>query len=144
MITPIYTTEMTERQRAWFYAEYEKASKDELVGVLLALFLGGLGIHRFYMGQTGLGILYLIFFWTGVPAFVGFVECFLMPGRIREYNALQAQRIASQIMTSRPQGVSAAETEASDVCRVCSACRATAQPGAVFCAKCGAGTLAAS
>jgi len=41
---------------------------------LLALFLGGFGIHRFYLGQPGLGILYLLFFWTFIPAMVAFVE----------------------------------------------------------------------
>jgi len=144
MITPIYTTNMTEQQRAWFYAEYQKASKDELVGVLLALFLGGLGVHRFYMGQIGAGVLYLVFSWTGIPSIIGFIECFLMPGRVREYNAAQAQRIAAGIMVPVPQYSGTAESEAAAAPRICSACRATAQPGAVFCAQCGAGTLAAS
>jgi len=144
MITPIYTTNMTEQQRAWFYAEYQKASKDELVGVLLALFLGGLGVHRFYMGQIGAGVLYLVFSWTGIPSIIGFIECFLMPGRVREYNAARAQMIAGQIMASQPQRSYASESEAGAAPRICSACRTPAQPGAVFCAQCGAGTLAAS
>ena len=37
--------------------------KDKNVAGILALFLGWLGIHRFYLGQTGLGIFYLIFCW---------------------------------------------------------------------------------
>lgn len=41
---------------------------------LQALFLGGLGIHKFYMRKPGMGVLYLFFFWTGIPALVGFVE----------------------------------------------------------------------
>jgi TM2 domain-containing membrane protein YozV len=36
--------------------------------------LGGLGIHKFYLGRIGQGILYLIFFWTFIPAVVGFIE----------------------------------------------------------------------
>jgi TM2 domain-containing membrane protein YozV/ribosomal protein L40E len=48
--------------------------KSKLVAALFALFLGGLGIHKFYLGQTGWGILYLIFFWTVIPAVVGFIE----------------------------------------------------------------------
>lgn len=35
--------------------------------VLLAIFLGGLGIHKFYAGKTGVGIIYLIFSWTFIP-----------------------------------------------------------------------------
>ncbi len=146
MLNPVYTASLTDQQRAWFYAEYQQGSKNELVAVLLALFLGGLGIHRFYMGQTGAAVLYLIFSWTGIPAIIGFIECFLMPGRVRAYNAALAERITARIATARPQGPSASESnaDAAVAARVCSACHATAQAGAIFCARCGAGTLAAS
>ena len=49
-------------------------SRSKTSAALLALFLGGLGVHKFYLGQTALGILYLVFFWTFIPAIVGFVE----------------------------------------------------------------------
>lgn len=42
--------------------------------VLLALFLGGLGIHNFYAGKAGLGILYLVFCWTLIPSFAALVQ----------------------------------------------------------------------
>ena len=48
--------------------------KSKIVAGLLAILLGGFGIHKFYLGKTGMGILYLIFCWTYIPAFVGFVE----------------------------------------------------------------------
>ena len=140
MLNPIYTANMTEQQRAWFYAEYQQASKDELVGVLLALFLGGFGIHKFYMGETGAGVLYLIFSWTGIPWIIGFIECFFMPGRVRAYNAAQAQIITAGIMNSVPQPSAAPPSAA--LGRICPACGGVVQPGAGFCAKCGAALVA--
>jgi TM2 domain-containing membrane protein YozV len=47
--------------------------KSKVVAGVLALFLGGLGIHRFYLGQWW-GIFYLLFCWTLIPSFVAFVE----------------------------------------------------------------------
>lgn len=48
--------------------------KNKLTAGLLGIFLGGLGIHKFYMGKIGMGILYLCFCWTYIPAIVGFIE----------------------------------------------------------------------
>lgn len=54
------------------------SSKSKTVAALLCFFLGGLGIHRFYTGHIGLGILYLL---TGgvflIGAIVDFVRILL-------------------------------------------------------------------
>jgi len=52
--------------------------KSKSTAALLAFFLGGIGIHRFYLGQTGMGFLYLIFCWTFIPAFVALIDFFLL------------------------------------------------------------------
>jgi TM2 domain-containing membrane protein YozV len=48
--------------------------KSRLAATLFAFFLGGLGIHKFYLGAWGWGILYIVFFITGIPALVALVE----------------------------------------------------------------------
>ena len=48
--------------------------KSKVAAGLLAIFLCGIGVHKFYMGKIGMGILYLLFCWTGIPACVGFIE----------------------------------------------------------------------
>jgi TM2 domain-containing membrane protein YozV len=48
------------------------------VAALLAILLGGLGIHKFYLGQNGKGILYLIFCWTYIPGILSFIEGIIM------------------------------------------------------------------
>jgi TM2 domain-containing membrane protein YozV len=47
--------------------------KSKVVAGVLALFLGGIGVHRFYLGQWW-GIFYLLFCWTLIPSIVAFVE----------------------------------------------------------------------
>ena len=48
--------------------------KNKIVAGLLAILLGGLGIHKFYLGQGGKGILYLIFCWAYIPSLLGIIE----------------------------------------------------------------------
>jgi hypothetical protein len=48
--------------------------KDRLVAAALALLLGGLGLHKFYLGRTALGVLYLLFCWTGIPSLIAWIE----------------------------------------------------------------------
>lgn len=51
-----------------------KGAKSKVAAGLLAILLGGLGIHKFYLGYSGAGLLYLCFFWTGIPAILGLIE----------------------------------------------------------------------
>jgi TM2 domain-containing membrane protein YozV len=48
--------------------------KSRPLAIVLALLLGGFGIHRFYVGPTSWGIAYLVFFWTGIPQFLAWLE----------------------------------------------------------------------
>ena len=54
--------------------------KSKLVAGLLGIFLGGLGIHRFYLGHTKIGVIQLLltvvlgFFTLGLVGLWGFIE----------------------------------------------------------------------
>ncbi|WP_232473761.1 TM2 domain-containing protein [Sphingomonas sp. MA1305] len=65
-----------------------EADRSKIVAALLALFLGTLGIHRFYLGRTGSGIAMLVvsltvigLFVTGIWAFVDAIRYLLMSNR---------------------------------------------------------------
>ena len=49
-------------------------SKSKFVATMLALFLGGIGVHRFYLGRPVSGLFYLLFCWTFVPGIIALVE----------------------------------------------------------------------
>ena len=67
--------------------------KNKQTAALLALLLGGLGVHKFYLGQMFQGLLYLCFCFTLIPAFIAFLEFFvyllMSQGEFdRRYNAM--------------------------------------------------------
>lgn len=51
-----------------------RPAKSRGVAIVLALFLGGLGAHKFYLGQTGWGVIYLLFCWSLIPMVVALFE----------------------------------------------------------------------
>lgn len=54
-----------------------QGDKSRIAAALLAFFLGGFGVHKFYLGKIGQGFLYLIFCWTFIPSFIAFIEFIL-------------------------------------------------------------------
>lgn len=53
------------------------AGKDRVTAVILAFLLGGIGVHKFYLGRWVQGLLYLILCWTLVPGVIAFIEAII-------------------------------------------------------------------
>lgn len=51
-----------------------KTQKNKVTAGLLAIFLGGFGIHKFYLGRVGWGIVYILLSWTWIPMIIGIIE----------------------------------------------------------------------
>ena len=82
-------------------------SKSPAIAYLLWFFLGGFGIHRFYLGRVGSGIAMLVLLVASIilsVAVIGalgyialviwwIVDAFLIPGMARDFNQALMQRI---------------------------------------------------
>lgn len=67
-----------------------EGGKSRVAAALLALFLGGIGGHKFYLAKPFQGLIYLLLCWTFIPAIVGFIEgiaylCMYDAGFARKY-----------------------------------------------------------
>lgn len=49
-----------------------KLNKD--TAAILAILLGSFGIHKFYLKDSDMGVLYLVFFWTLIPTIISIME----------------------------------------------------------------------
>ena len=52
----------------------QKVAVHKALYIVLAIFLGGIGIHKFYEKKAAAGILYLLFCWTFIPLLIAFFE----------------------------------------------------------------------
>ena len=135
MTTPVMLPQMTEQQQSTFNAYYPGTQRDELTGILLALLLGSFGAHHFYLRRNALGVLYFLLCWTSVPFFLGIIEAFFMPERVRRFNAEQATLLAYSVV----QGVTLPTAPAPMV--GCPACGMVQTAGGRYCVQCGRGMV---
>ena len=85
-----------DRQAA-FFVHYNAQTKDPTTAVVLAILLGGIGAHRFYLGDIGLGFLYLLFAWTGIPMVVAFFEAFTISRTVIKKNRQTAREASAML-----------------------------------------------
>jgi len=89
---------MTEQQRFLFQAQFGAVRRDRTLMLVISIFLGGLGIDRFLVGDIGLGLLKL--FTGGVFGILWVIDWFLIMGRADEVNRRKAREIAMAIKMS--------------------------------------------
>lgn len=71
MTTEQLQNEILNEQLAQLKSMKEDSNKPSLmVYLLLALFLGGIGAHDFYVGKPVKGLIKLSFCWTGIPTII--------------------------------------------------------------------------
>ena len=133
MTTPVMLPQMTEQQQTTFNSYFASTQRDELTGVLLAVLLGSFGAHHFYLRRNALGVLYFLLCWTSLPFFLGIIEAFFMPERVRRFNAEQATLLAYSVV----QGVTMPPAPPPMV--ACPACGMAQNAGARYCVQCGRG-----
>jgi len=67
--------EEEEKYRSLIHSKgINKSGRNKVTAGLFGILLGGIGIHKFYLGHAGLGIIYILFCWTFIPTIVGFIE----------------------------------------------------------------------
>ena len=100
---------MTDEQAQHFAHVYRQRRKDETTTLILALV--GLvvvaGLHRFYLGQLGMGILYIF---TAGLCFIGtIVDLFNHKSMTTAFNKAQADEVAPLISGAFPEKMQLAD-----------------------------------
>ena len=98
-----YFQSMTDEQAEQFSRVYRKRRKDANVTLVTAIlgFLTIAGVHRFYLGQMGMGLLYLF---TGGLCFIGtIVDTINYRQLTSQFNEEQATEVAALIRGAFPE-----------------------------------------
>jgi predicted nucleic acid-binding Zn ribbon protein len=63
--------QLTEKQLTILESEMQKRRKNLVLAYVLLIFLGVLGVHKFYLGKNSQGVKYLVLFiatrWVSLP-----------------------------------------------------------------------------
>lgn len=70
----LYQSQIYDEANPVYISKCETKGTNKVIYACLALFLGGLGAHKFYAHHYFTGIIYLIFVWTLIPILLGVLE----------------------------------------------------------------------
>lgn len=95
---------LTDQQKMLFTTQFNSDKKDPGTLLLISVLLGTLGVDRFMLGDTGMGLLKLCT--GGLCGILWFVDIFTTKSRTSDFNRTKAQEIMMTIsMTSKPNNV---------------------------------------
>ena len=92
------TSDMTDEQQQQFVSLYAGRRKEQQMMLIMTLigFLGVAGLQRFMLGETGMGVLYLL---TGGLCCIGtIIDLINIRDMTFRYNKNQAADVASMVM----------------------------------------------
>ena len=95
---------LPQNKQAAFMIEYSSRKKDSTTAVLLAIFLGAFGAHKFYLGDAAMGVIYLLFCWTYIPGILGIIDAFSISRKVELINARAANEVAMLLGAASEKG----------------------------------------
>jgi TM2 domain-containing membrane protein YozV len=95
------TKDLESDEKVQFQIAFSNESKSVGAAAVLAVVLGGVGAHKFYLGQPGLGVLYLVFCWTFIPSIIALFDACFMGKTVKKCNLAKAMEIAEGIKLMR-------------------------------------------
>ena len=116
-------------------------TKSKTVAILLALFLGDIGVHKFYLGQILQGILYLVFCWTFIPVILSIIDiiiylCMSDQAFQKKYGGVSANNQQQVYQQPYQQPYHQPNISQGKVV-FCSSCGTKVDAGTKFCPNCG-------
>lgn len=100
-------SELDYKQLSILDSEMEKVKKSKVIAVLLWFFLGGLGVHRIYVGDLvyglamGLSIVFLALITGGISVFITWIwlliDLFFVLNRVEEVNNQAEEKIIREM-----------------------------------------------
>ena len=100
-----YTSDLNADQKLQFQSEFTTRQRNNGVGISLALLLGGIGAHKFYLKDSGAGIVYALLGTVGwvliLPPFIvgvlSIVDACKMQGEVIKFNNALAREIKAEL-----------------------------------------------
>jgi TM2 domain-containing membrane protein YozV len=92
------TKDLTDQQKMLFNSQYDSVKKDPTTMLLISIFVGGLGVDRFMLGDTGMGVLKL--FTGGGCGILWLIDVIGSNGNTAVYNRKKAQEVLMAIKMS--------------------------------------------